>query len=286
MENRSRAASLYDELIRDNAMTDEVVRYVRKTWRGSGSGGMVANVIVGAMIALLYVWMISSIVKWNLFITLGIEYVELAVVTLVAPASIYAAISGEREKATWDALVLTRLTPAQIIAGKLAWRVAMLLGVMALLLLPLLVSQMQRGMGEFPDASGVLLGQGLIFAWGLLLTAFSLWVSARTARSVTSIGIIISAVIGVLAMLPALLSAFGLSFGAEQPRSAWDVMSTWILALNPFVLLGAVSEGERVLGRSAMTSPSTALMVILLYLVAAALFVLLTHRTVKRLSGE
>jgi ABC-type transport system involved in multi-copper enzyme maturation permease subunit len=285
-QEKTMARAAYDELVRDNAMTDEAIRYFRKMWRGNNQGGVIANIVVVSLAALMYVYVMIAMIKWNWSFTVPIEYVELVAVTLIAPAAIYAAISGEREKATWDALVLTRLTAAQIIAGKLLWRLVTLAGVMALFVVMILVSQSQATGHDGPAAAAVFLTQCLIFAWGLLLSTFGLWISARTARSVTSIGIIIGAMLGALAMLPALLSAFGATLSPERAETALDYFGAAVVSVNPFILVSEVADWAAGGQYRMLSDPRWTLMVACLYLAAAALLVWLTRNTLKRLSAE
>ena len=286
MGEPTRVQSLYKELITENAMTDEAIRFVRKSWRGNNQGGVIANIVVVSLLGLMYAWLMVAMVKWDLTFTLQIEYVQLLAVTLIAPATVYAAISGEREKATWDALILTRLSAAQIIAGKLAWRILVLAGVMALLLLMILVSQTQGRPADHPTALAVLLGQGLIFAWGVFLTVFGLWISAKTNRSVTSIGVIIGATVGALAMVPALLAAFEIFGELDNPVTFKDWVGVFTIGVNPFFLLGSVTESSRRIGASLVQSPAWMLFVIALYLGATGLLVWLSHNTLKRMTAD
>jgi ABC-type transport system involved in multi-copper enzyme maturation permease subunit len=286
MSEPTRVQSLYRELITENAMTDEAIRFVRKSWRGNNQGGVIANIIVVSLLGMMYAWLMVAMVKWDLTFTLQIEYVQLVAVTLIAPATVYAAISGEREKATWDALILTRLSAAQIIAGKLAWRILTLAGVMALLLLMILVSQTQGRPDDHPTAAVVLLGQVMIFAWGVFLTVFGLWISAKTNRSVTSIGVIIGATLGALAMVPALLAAFEIFGELDNPVTFKDWLGVFTIGVNPFFLLGSVTESSRRVGASLVQSPEWMLIVIALYLVATGLLLWLTHNTLKRMTAD
>lgn len=54
-------------------------------------------------------------------------WVQFALIVLIAPVSAANAITQEKEQQTWEMLVFTRLTPAEIIFGKLLARLAMLL---------------------------------------------------------------------------------------------------------------------------------------------------------------
>lgn len=285
MEQDSRIRAMYDELIVDNAMTGEMLRHARKAWRGSNPGAVLANIILSGMLAMVYVYLLIGIIRWDLQMTLGVQIAELFAVTLIAPAAIYAAISGEREKSTWDALVLTRLTPAQIVIGKLAWRVALVVGMMLLLLLMILISQTRGPVHDRPSAMAVLVAQLLILSWGVLLSVFGLWVSARTARSVTSIGVILGALIGALIMLPTLLSIWGAQMDPRRAVTFWDKVALAVTSVNPFLLVGDLGEGRNRV-HDLYRSPEWGLVVVVIYLAVAAFLLWRTHATVKRLSGE
>src|SRR5439155_12316797 len=56
--------------------------------------------------------------------------VQMGAVLILTPAFTAGAIAEERQRHTLDALLVTHLTPGQIVAGKLAARLAHLLGVL------------------------------------------------------------------------------------------------------------------------------------------------------------
>jgi ABC-type transport system involved in multi-copper enzyme maturation permease subunit len=115
----------------------------------------------------------------------------------LTPALVAGTIAGERERQTWDALVLTRLGPGEIIWGKLLSRLFPL-ALVTLVLLPLVLAfavhadpsaLMPSGMRNVSDADQLnfwwmltwLIGLGSAFANGVLAMYISL--RARSARS-------------------------------------------------------------------------------------------------------
>lgn len=103
----------------------------------------------------------------------------LALVTLAIPASAATAISGEGERENWQELLLTALHPRQLVVAKFlsALRSA---GALWLAALPVLLTSLHAG--RLPGAHwGELLL--LLAAAPVLVTAVSLWLSARCRRS-------------------------------------------------------------------------------------------------------
>jgi ABC-type transport system involved in multi-copper enzyme maturation permease subunit len=259
---------LLREWIWENAMLEEATRMWRQFLRvGSGTGKMVNGVAV-ALIAFSYLWLLAAIVRSQENWVMPIQSFELFLLTLVMPASIYAAISGERERATWEALILTRLTPAQIIVGKLLWRVLMVVCIMVVLAVPMVLSQMVSTLGAMGDGisfGDLMRGQVMIFAWGVLLCAFGLWVSANSRRSVTSAAVIYSALFATLILLPLLLAAFGM-------------LDEVLLSFNPFHALGRIG-----LARAEWYVSTQGFMQAVFYLLVAGGCVYATYSTLRKL---
>ncbi len=133
--------SLFRTLFVENAMHAEAERAWRRLWRGGDSNATrIVNRVVMVLVAFFYVWICISVLKYGSEAYEALGLLELFIITLLLPVTVYAAIAGEREKATWEALILTRLTPVQIMVGKLAWRVLFVLIIMGFSFLPILLS--------------------------------------------------------------------------------------------------------------------------------------------------
>lgn len=281
-------AGLLHELIHENAMLEEATRMWRKFLRSGGSSGKAVNGIAIALIAFFYLWSLVAIVRSQENWVMPIQFFELVLLTLVMPASIYGAISGERERATWEALILTRLTPAQIIAGKLFWRVLMVLGVMAVLAVPMMLSQRVGTRGAEHTFFGDLVrGQAMIFAWGVLLCAFGLWVSANSRRSVTSAAVIYSTLFAALILLPMLLAVYGVLNLSQQVDDPAGFMAWLILEFHPFRVLAGVSDPieTRPMGleQAGWYIAVQGFMQAVFYLLVAGGFVYATHTALRKL---
>jgi ABC-type Na+ efflux pump permease subunit len=275
------------DLFWENPMLNEATRVGRRFLRSGGDTGKAVNGVVLALIAFVYLWLLIAIVRWGENMTDVLLMFELTIITLVVPASIYGAVAGERERATWEALILTPLTPAQIIAGKILWRVLIVALIMGFLTLPMVLSQ-ASGKQPIDSAPGFFLrGQAMIFAWGLLLCAFGLWVSANSRRSVTAIAVIAGALLAALILAPMLFGIFDVPLSYVRPGHALDFIGSFCVNLNPFYALGRLNRygesyhnpgGEDVFGSSALVW-----LLPVLYLIGGATFLYATHRSLRRL---
>jgi len=253
--------------------------------------------------ALIYVWLLAEVMiaRGGANQIAFILFAQLVLVTLFMPISVYGAISGERERTTWEALVLTRLTHGQIVVGKIIWRVAGLLILMALFLLPLVLSVIYSEAtapgypqplyisraGYVPiDAWRTLIeAEMMTFTWGFALCAYGLWVSANTRKSVTSAALIFISLLTVLVLLPVLFSMIG------GPISAADYSGNygaWILMhINSFYAMGQLCTplSDYNYGNNDAPDPlfgtEWGILQTGVYLAGAAIFIYATYRTLK-----
>lgn len=110
---------------------------------------------------------------------LVVSTVYLALVHILVPGPAAGAISGERERETWQGLLLTALRPSQIIAAKYvaALRPA---GFLLLSLLPLLLAGAHAGRLPFSQWFPLLL---VLAAAPAGVAALALWLSGRYRRT-------------------------------------------------------------------------------------------------------
>ena len=284
-------SALLRELVWDNPMLSEATRVGRRFLRSGGETGKAVNYVILGLIAFMYFWLLLVIVRFREDMTLGLLLFELTLLTLVVPASIYGAISGERERATWEGLILTRLTPAQIIAGKILLRI-LIIGVIVLLMsLPIALSQMVGRYSRDLTGLALLRGQATIFCWAVFLSAFGLWVSANTRRSVTTIAVLSGSLLATLLLLPILLSIFGVQLDYIRAGNPFDRIGSFFVHLNPFFALSQLgeSQGRRQYGGYGAEYPAFAPFLLfvlpLVYLGAALFLIRLTHRSLRRLEA-
>jgi ABC-type transport system involved in multi-copper enzyme maturation permease subunit len=108
--------------------------------------------------------------------------VQFIMVGLVGPSLTCGLLSGEKERKTFEMLLASLLSPAQIVTGKLlsgmSYVLLLLFGSMPLTAMPLLLGGV--AVGDFALAYGVL------FTMGLLACQIALLFSARASRTTTA----------------------------------------------------------------------------------------------------
>lgn len=277
-------ASWLRTLVFDNPMLFEATRVARRFVRTGGDTGRAVNFTVLGILVIVYLWLLAAIVRWREDMSAMFLIFEALVFTLGVPASMYAAVSGEREKLTWDALLMTRLTPAQVVAGKLLWRVALVFAISLLFLPPLLLGH-AYGKHEQYSLSGLIQAQAALTAWGLLLAAFSLYVSACTRRGVTTLSLLSGSLLGFLIVVPGLFALFG-GDPAIKSGTPLEYVGALFVHLNPVYRLVDLADDYHVdflfwrdlLGRDIGVDSALPL----LYTLGAAVF---TKLSWKRLKG-
>lgn len=163
---------------------------------------------------------------------------------LTAPGVAATAIAGERQRGTWDMLLATRLTPAEVVRGKFLGRVGALALVMLAPLPVLLVAAVvgvSTGRFEWAFVPGTFV---VPMATLLGLTAIGLLCSARAKTT-------LSAMVGayVVTLLLFVVMPLMESFPREMAGIGGDPVVLWITC--PFATLagwyatfdGSVSDG-------------------------------------------
>lgn len=266
----------WQELVVENPVLEESVREQRKFFKTASEGSKTGPRIIIGIALFFYAWLVVQASLAHEDGTEVFSYIELIALTLVLPGSIYGAISGERERSTWEALVLTRLTPAQIVAGKLLWRLRMMLYIAGIVLIPMLVSRVSDTHSDDITGGSVWMSQAMILSWGILLSTFSLWASSCTKRSVTTLAIVAVTLIGLLIALPTLYSIFA---GIQGDDTHDSVLYQAITAFNPFTVLGLIfrpdSAGYRMDG-AAGTELGSGFYQTVVWLLLSGLFVKLS----------
>lgn len=287
-------SELYSRLFTLNPVLEEASRARRKFFRSAGQPGQVLFYIVMLFILLIYIWLLFISTEGGAPSVPFILVAQLTILTLALPITIYGAISGEREKSTWDALVLTRLTPGQIVTGKLLWRINTMLIIMGLFL-PLVLAGVYGGAhaavgGTFTHdgtrsvASLIVNTELMTFFWGFLLLAFGLFVSSRTSRSVASAAIAIITLLFTLVMCPALLNMVTSGFYFENFMA--HPFPWFIIHCNPYLV--SVTMANQLVGQNSYTPPSGfsyGAFQIVLYLILGIFFSFITYGGLKSSAG-
>jgi ABC-type transport system involved in multi-copper enzyme maturation permease subunit len=266
--------SNWDGLFRNNPMVLETRRMWRRFFRPSRSQS--ANTV--AMILASLTFLIFMVSVWNARSSIppvSIVMVQTGVFLLVVPAISHGAFAGERERRSWDLLLVAPLKKSQIVAGKF---VACLGGIgmtAGFFLLPFWITLLSYS----PVRPGLdLLAELVSLSFALLLCAVTLAISARAKRAFAALGGTIGLLVFTLGVLPALiLPVIGNS------SETIDIL----LAPHPFVLLANLYGGvEGYTSPAQANAPMRAMLMSLIYLGLAVALLLWTVVTLQSEDGD
>jgi ABC-type transport system involved in multi-copper enzyme maturation permease subunit len=207
--------SMLRELFNENPMMIEIVRFKRKF-----IGGNAANSIVLAMVVLIYACILMLVWVYREDANpIIIVFLQTAIFTLLAPAMLHGAIAGERERRSWDFLLVAPVSKAQIITGRFMGAATAILVCAAAFLVPILIGTFFYRPYAFygGSLSRTALGTGGIWnlaeaelvsvTWGLLVCALTILFSARCRRGFVALGATLFLLVGSLIVWPILIVA-------------------------------------------------------------------------------
>lgn len=227
----------------------------------------------GLVAPLLYYYSIKALVMSGSaneardFYSLWLIGIEMSLMVLLAPALTAGAITIEREKQTWNALLLTRLRPVQIVSGKYLGALAPAFLLLAALL-P--INLLAAVCGAVPLAT-VLLSHLMLALTTLLCGAIGLlcsWACRRTQASTSAAaGSVAALVLGTY--LAAGLWMAVLSSAGNHANGAPRLEEFFPLWLNPYFAMWSALDYRSVGYDSSWAAMHPAIVGV--YLVFAAL---------------
>lgn len=177
--------------------------------------------LISAIFLSIYIWLLHQAYQNGVpSLTAGLECLAL---WLIAPLMTHSLFAAEFEKATWDMLVLTRLTAGQIVMGKFLSRLVVLLFAAILFVIPLWIGAVQ----DYQTLSGVQIfvwlmkTQFVIVGWAILLVAVTLWLSYWLKRGMVAAAVAFAGQVFVLFIVPILWGLFSALFIASE-RASFD----------------------------------------------------------------
>ena len=236
------------------------------------------NIAVLTLGAVCYVGMLMIVGSGNGNIPPeAIIIIQTGIFTLAAPAILNNAIAGEREKRTWDLLLVAPVTKAQIMIGKFAGALTNLVLGAALFLLPIFTCAVSYSHTNFVALA---LAEVDSIAFAVMICSMTLLLSARCKRGFTALGVSLGALLMGLIVYPALLASVGLLDNATQQI---------LLIFHPFVTQERLLEmGARYYSESETRgSPiGDTLLQIVVFLVMSVVLLVWTKRTLTFSDNE
>ena len=231
-------------LLTDNPVLQKEVRSRFRARRQSKTTRIGSAIAIGAVVVLLYYFSISSFVGSSSvrstgegmfsFFSIGLE---LTLILFLAPSLASAAITQEREQQTWNALLLSRLSPGEIVVGKFVAALFPALVVLAIFSPLKAIAAMFGGVNlvRYLLTNTLLL---LITGFYVSVSLFWSWVCKRTyMATAASFGTVAFFVVGTYIL-------YGL-FAMAQNGSYSPPEKSVLLWLNPYTAMSAVASDDK-----------------------------------------
>lgn len=224
--------TLWENLVVGNPMLIEITRFRRKYFTFNGNA---ASSAILALALVCYVGLIMVVLSGKGEIPpIALVIFQTGVLTLLAPSMLHGAIAGERERRSWDLLLVAPITKAQIVVGKFIGAVAAIGLTMGLCLFPILMAAVTYRRTNWSD---LFLSELVSGSFALLVCALTLLLSARVRRGFMALG----ASLGTLAVILVVIPLLFMAVSGGSPGTAEIT-----LLLHPFMALGMImSYGER-----------------------------------------
>ncbi|MBI3922845.1 MAG: hypothetical protein HY318_15600, partial [Armatimonadetes bacterium] len=224
--------------VREWVVDNPVLRYHllgRARWVWRRPGWTVRAVAYSGLV--LYLWSyFAALSKGGLPWVLGLE---ILVLFLLSIPITHGLLAGEFERATWESLVLTRLTAGQIIVGKIASRLALVV-LIVVLFQPVVFLASATSFVYIPDRLlyfYLLKTQCVVVSWTLFMVAMTSWLSYRIRRGMTTAAVAFGVEVFLLVLFPLLVALFDSVFFPALPDPFEALRKS---AASPFALSWAV----------------------------------------------
>jgi len=202
----------WDNLVANNPMLIEIQRFRRRFLTFSGTNTM--NSAVLALTLVCYAGLVLIVISGKGAIPpVAIVIFQTALFTFFAPGMLHGAIAGERERRSWDLLLVAPVSKAQIVAGKFIGALTALGTGAGLFGLPILVS---AALYRHTNWYNLMLAELVSLSFTVAVCAFTILISARVKRPFMALGATLGTLSMGLIVLPILVGVLvagsGVSF--------------------------------------------------------------------------
>ena len=127
--------NFYRTYFSENPMMVEITRFRRRFL-----GGNSLNTIILALTVLIYIGIVALVWSYrDAANPLLLIMLQTFIFTLLGPAMLYGSIAGERERRSWDFLLVAPVSQGQIVVGKFMGAASAILVCAIAFLLPILI---------------------------------------------------------------------------------------------------------------------------------------------------
>jgi ABC-type transport system involved in multi-copper enzyme maturation permease subunit len=234
----------WDELVVHNPMLIEIQRFRRRYFSFGGSNSMNSAVLGLALVC--YAGLVLIVLNADGGLSpLWLVILQSGLFTVFAPGMLHGAIAGERERRSWDLLLVAPITKAQIVVGKFIGALAALGTAVGLFLFPVLLAAAKHSSTNWID---LVLMEALSFSFGVAVCALTLLISARVRRPFMALGVSLGTLGVTLLVLPMLVGVMVSGAGGQSMEALYY--------LHPFAVMGQVATiSERSYPRESAVIP-------------------------------
>ena len=216
---------LWKSLVSENPMNVEISRFRRKflsfsTHRGANTAALIAVIVAYGLLSFSILSSRGSVPPYAVIL------LQTCLFCILAPALLHNSIAGERERRSWDFLLVAPISHLQIVFGKFMGAVVVL-GVATIAgLLPLTLAALTfDGPNDRVGVFGLVELELVSATFTMFVCALTIFFSARVKRPMAALGTVYGLLALGLMALPALLSV---NIGASK------ILSDTVLYLHPF----------------------------------------------------
>jgi ABC-type transport system involved in multi-copper enzyme maturation permease subunit len=213
-ESSTKLSTIWRELVTENPMVIEVNRFRRRFLEGGRGKSVNTTILVLAIVAYAALLLVIANLSGD-FPPVALIFLQTGIFCFLGPALTFGSVAGEREKRSWDLLLVAPISHAQIIVGKFLAAAVGIGGALVLFLLPTMFTALtykgdwnsynNRTEGAI-SGTYALIGQEVVsVCFALMIAAMALLFSARCRRSLMALGIVLGALFICLIALPMLL---------------------------------------------------------------------------------
>ncbi len=226
----NRAKEWWRYNVTKNPMLAEIERFRRKFFSFRGPN-VQANGGLGLIVVLFLFYSIICIYNRGDIEPIGQLMTYLGFALFVIPFMLHATIAGERERRSWDMLLVAPISPSQIVMGKFVAAFLGLLLTFALFMVPIFILSIYY---QNMNWGLLLLGIGVVISQLLALTSLTLLISARVKRPLVALAVTIGAVLVVFLFVPLFLSVLDSFMGRFISNSVY-----------PFAVLNELARAQQ-----------------------------------------
>jgi len=222
--------TIWQDLVVENPMLIEIHRFRRRFLTFSAGNSL--NSAVLALILVCYAGLVLLVVQAKGDIPpLAVVMIQTGVLTLFAPGMLHGAIAGERERRSWDLLLVAPISKAQIVVGKFIGALAALGVAATFFLLPILISAIAYRRTNWND---LIEGEAVSLTFGAAVCGLTMLFSARVKRPFMALGASLGTLAVLMIVLPSLIGIFGNnSLGSGMVD---------VFYLHPFIVLTQIMQ--------------------------------------------